>query len=111
MTSWRELISLSMKHVSDSWDNASTLAYNSEPGDLYSDDDNQVIGRAWDHPEAAKILDKQFDDDYGDCQGHSFILYTENHIYASGEYDGAEYVIRLPRHPAALSKVNQLEHH
>ena len=110
MTSWREQISLSMKEVSDSWDNASTLAYNSKPGDDYMDG-NQVIGRAWDHPEAAKILDKRFDDDYGGCRGHSFILYTENYIYASGEYDGAEYVIRLPRHPVALSKVDNLEHH
>lgn len=74
---WRQLIKNKMRENGDGWDNVETV--------------NIIDGG----------LDYTFDAGYGGAEGPAFCLWTRDWVYFPHEYDGAESVHCVPRHPAS----------
>jgi hypothetical protein len=47
-------------------------------------------------------LDREFDDGYGSAEGTPFTAWSDNYVYFSREYDGADFIDRVERHPKKL---------
>lgn len=45
------------------------------------------------------LLDREFDDGFGGAEGTPFIAWSENFVYFSRDYDGADYIEYAPRNP------------
>ena len=75
MTTWRKLITETMKAEWESW--SSVIAC------TLSDDE----------------LDKEFDNSFGAVEGQPFTLWTANRVYFPRCYDGHESVASVPRNP------------
>lgn len=73
---WRQLIDVEMQVNEDSWDNMEFIAIDDQDS-----------------------LDAQFDNDYGSINGCPFTAWTTEHVYFPIQYDGAEWVGSVPRHP------------
>ncbi len=74
-TTWRKLISDSLKENRDDWENLVAITL--------SEDE----------------LDREFDDGYGGTEGRYFTAWTEDNVYFPIVYDGGEWCGRVPRHP------------
>jgi len=44
-------------------------------------------------------LDREFNDGFGAPEGTPFTAWSQDHVYRSGEYDGHDYIVGLPRNP------------
>ena len=51
-------------------------------------------------------LDREFDDDFGSAEGTPFTAWSDNYVYFSREYDGADYIDYVERHPKSLYMVD-----
>jgi len=49
----------------------------------------------------AKALDARFDDSYGGTEAPNFAAWSENFVLFCDQYDGAESICWVPRHPMA----------
>ena len=76
LVTWRELIQARMNYVEDSFDNVIAIEVNKE-GDL----------------------DVYFDCGFVHSEAPAFTVYTRDYVYFPHEYDGSEYVMRIPRNP------------
>ena len=60
-------------------------------------------GETWADVEAHTLTDEQldarFDHGYGGTEGAPFTLWTKKRVYFPGQYDGAEWVASVARHP------------
>lgn len=83
MTTWRKELRDHFKETGDSFDN--------------------IIITLTD-----KELDKEFDADFGSKNGQPFTAWSDNWVYFSYEYDGADYIERVERHPPGYI-LDQLE--
>ena len=45
------------------------------------------------------LPDREYDAGFGGTEGPPFIGYTKKHVYISVQYDGAEDIEAIPRHP------------
>jgi hypothetical protein len=79
---WRELITDAMAAQGETWE----------------DVEEYVLGRDPDtgHPGS---LDREFDSGYGVAEGCPFTVWTHARVYVPVEYDGAEGVASVSRHP------------
>ena len=75
MTTWRKLITESMRDVGESWDDVAQCTLS----------DVQ--------------LDRQFDCGFGGEEGAAFTLWTKERVYFPVCYDGSEWVDSVPRNP------------
>lgn len=75
LTTWREQIEIEMRRHGETW--------------------ADVVGCTLD--DAA--LDRRFDCGFGGVQGAPFTLWTSRRAYFPAQYDGAEWVASVPRHP------------
>ena len=60
-------------------------------------------GESWDDVEANTMteqgMQKNFDAGFGGVEGCQFTVWTKNSVYFPIQYDGAEWVGRVSRHP------------
>ena len=60
-------------------------------------------GESWDDVEANTMTEqdmkKKFDTGFGGTEGCPFTVWTKNSVYFPLQYDGAEWVGRVSRHP------------
>ena len=89
MTSWRKEITEAMDHNNDSL----SCVVDTIVGELDQRIllDEKTSKDTW--------LDREFDEDYGMPEGHTFIIWTLNWIYFPVTYDGKEWVSSVPRNP------------
>ena len=73
-TTWRALITEEMKRHGESWTDVVVANVNGSFDDLFY----QM---------------------YGEIEGASFCIWTENRVYFPIEHDGAEFCASVPRHP------------
>lgn len=52
----------------------------------------------------SELPDRQFDEGHGAALGEPFIAFGKKYIYIKGQYDGAEWVEAVPRHPEYVKK-------
>ena len=72
---WKSLISEAMNEYDDSWDSVVSCTLTEEE------------------------LCKSFDENYGECEGKPFTLWTEKRVYFPTTYDGMEWVASVSRDP------------
>lgn len=75
MVTWRKLITESLELCGESWADVVSVA----PLDVE--------------------LDVEFDDDFGGPEGRPFTVWTSSRVYFPAQYDGAEWVASVSRHP------------
>lgn len=51
---------------------------------------------------AAPLLDYDFDDGYGGADCHPVYVWTETQVICVHEYDGATWLVSIPRNPGAV---------
>jgi hypothetical protein len=44
-------------------------------------------------------MDVEFDAEWGDTEGEPFTAWSEDYVYIPAQYDGSEWVTRVPRNP------------
>lgn len=44
-------------------------------------------------------LDREFNGGYGSSEGTSFQAWSDHYTYFNYEYDGSDFILRVPRHP------------
>lgn len=89
MTSWRKML---------------LNAYNLTPDDLTYLKIGQNPDSRWDddverYPTEDEFWDKEFDSGYGLNEGVPFYALTKDHVYFPVNYDGSEWISRVPRNP------------
>lgn len=62
-----------------------------EHGETWSDVESMMLSDAQ--------LDKEFDSDFGCKKGEAFTVWTKRRVYFPTEYDAAEWVASVSRHP------------
>lgn len=50
----------------------------------------------------ADLPERKFDAGYGGHEGEPFIGFTEQFVYVCGTYDGAEWIVAVPRSPEVV---------
>ena len=75
MQSWREMLDLEMSEHGESWADIEQCTLSDQE------------------------LDERFDSGYGSIEGRPFTVWTQSSVYFPTEYDGAENVGRVARHP------------
>jgi hypothetical protein len=86
---WRNRLLSELKENNDDWSNI--ISINIEPRYNASNEVKQMT--------TDQLLDLEQDFDYGGDDDMNMIVWTDNYIYFSYEYDGLFYLESIPRNP------------
>ena len=51
------------------------------------------------------LPEQEYDEGYGGTRGPEFIAYSPKYVYISVQYDGAEWIEAIPRHPEYVDRI------